>query len=39
VDEWIEPQEYYRRGGAEVVRLSHGFCPECYRRKLHQDDD
>ncbi len=28
--EWIEPQEYYQRGGLEDVLLSHGFCPPCY---------
>jgi hypothetical protein len=28
--EWIEPQEYYRRGGSEDVLLSHGFCSPCY---------
>jgi hypothetical protein len=28
--EWIEPQEYYLRGGAEVILLSHGFCPPCH---------
>lgn len=28
--EWIEPQEYYRRGGEDVVLLSHGFCPPCF---------
>jgi hypothetical protein len=34
--EWIEPQEYYRRGGADVVLLSHGFCLPCYQSL---DDD
>lgn len=28
--EWIEPQEYYRRGGSEDILLSHGFCLPCY---------
>lgn len=28
-DEWIEPQDYYRRGGADVALLSHGFCAPC----------
>lgn len=28
--EWIAPHEYYRRGGEEVVALSHGFCPDCF---------
>lgn len=36
--EWIEPQEYYRRGGEDVVLLSHGFCRPCYQR-LDADDD
>lgn len=27
--EWIEAEEYYRRGGAEAVGISHGICPEC----------
>jgi len=28
-DEWIEPEDYYRRGGAIDVRTSHGVCPPC----------
>jgi len=28
--EWIEPQQYYRRGGSDVILLSHGFCWPCY---------
>lgn len=35
---WIEPQEYYRQGGLERVRLSHGFCPACYI-KLNDEPD
>lgn len=27
--EWFKPAEYYRRGGASGVRLSHGVCPAC----------
>jgi len=27
--EWVEPAEYYRRGGAEQVLVAHGFCPAC----------
>ncbi|WP_147361488.1 hypothetical protein [Dichotomicrobium thermohalophilum] len=26
---WCEPEEYYRRGGTDAVRLSHGLCPVC----------
>lgn len=37
-EEWIEPQEYYRRGGDERVLLSHGFCPTCYE-KLNDEED
>jgi len=29
--EWLEPQEYYRRGGGDVALLSHGFCFPCYQ--------
>lgn len=32
--EWIEPATYYRRGGADDVRLSHGICPDCDRSRL-----
>jgi hypothetical protein len=28
--QWIEPSEYYRRGGVEVALLSHGFCADCF---------
>ena len=35
--EWIEPAEYYRRDGAEVVSLSHGLCESCFE-KLTEDD-
>lgn len=30
--EWIEPPEYYRRGGGDVALLSHGFCEDCFAR-------
>ena len=30
-DEWVQPEEYYRRGGPSAVRLSHGVCPPCSR--------
>lgn len=36
--EWIEPQEYYRRGGAEVILLTHGFCPPCYQAFMIEED-
>jgi hypothetical protein len=29
--EWIEAEEYYRRGGASEIRISHGICPPCYK--------
>jgi hypothetical protein len=28
-NEWVQPEEYYRRGGRSDVRLSHGVCPQC----------
>ena len=37
-EEWIEPQDYYRRGGDERVLLSHGFCPTCFET-LKDDGD
>lgn len=30
--EWIEPPEYYRRGGASDVVVSHGICDCCFER-------
>ncbi|MEN3974277.1 hypothetical protein [Emcibacter sp. SYSU 3D8] len=30
--EWIEPDEYYRRGGSPDVMISHGICPDCFDR-------
>lgn len=30
--EWIEPMDYYRRGGSETVKISHGICESCYVR-------
>jgi hypothetical protein len=35
--EWMEPQEYYRRGGEDVVLMSHGFCTPCYEKVLAED--
>ncbi|MEI4263631.1 hypothetical protein [Roseovarius sp. D0-M9] len=35
--EWIEPSEYYRRGGDEVALLSHGFCKDCFARIQEED--
>lgn len=35
--DWVEPADYYRRGGGEVALISHGFCPDCYAR-LEQED-
>lgn len=32
VRRWVEPSEYYRRGGADVVLISHGFCEACFAR-------
>jgi len=29
--EWIEAEDYYRRGGASDIRISHGICPSCYK--------
>lgn len=29
---WVAPEVYYRQGGSQDVRLSHGICPTCYRR-------
>jgi hypothetical protein len=36
--EWIEPQDYYRRGGADVVLLSHGFCGPCHEVLLAEEE-
>lgn len=30
--EWIEPVEYYRRGGGDIALISHGFCKDCFTR-------
>jgi hypothetical protein len=35
--EWIEPPEYYRRGGSDVVLLSHGFCWPCYETFMAEE--
>lgn len=36
--EWVEPPEYYRRGGEEVAELSHGFCKNCFGRLMAELD-
>ena len=28
--DWIDPTDYYRRGGPDEARVSHGICPSCY---------
>ncbi len=28
--DWIDPTDYYRRGGPDQARVSHGICPSCY---------
>lgn len=35
--EWIEPTEYYRRDGAEVTLISHGFCEDCFSQLKDED--
>jgi hypothetical protein len=32
--EWVAPGAYYRRGGDDAVRLSHGICPVCEQTHL-----
>lgn len=29
-ERWIAPDAYYREGGPDNVRLSHGICPACF---------
>lgn len=29
---WIDPTDYYRRGGASDVSVTHGICPACATR-------
>jgi hypothetical protein len=36
--EWIEPQEYYRRGGSDLILMSHGFCRPCYEAFMIEED-
>lgn len=31
---WIEPEEYYRRGGPSDVIVSHGICEDCFDRLM-----
>lgn len=35
--EWIEPAEYYRRGGGDTALVSHGFCEDCFTRLQEED--
>ena len=35
--EWMEPTEYYRRGGEDVTVLTHGFCQPCYLKIVAED--
>ena len=37
--EWIEAEDYYRRGGESVEHLSHGFCDACYRHLMAELDE
>ncbi|MGE4221080.1 MAG: hypothetical protein AB7G39_16665 [Alphaproteobacteria bacterium] len=41
--DWIDPTDYYRRGGLSDVRVSHGICPSCYEtvvaRELDRNED
>lgn len=40
--EWVEPTEYYRRGGTNEVTISHGICRTCYEavmRDIEKDLD
>lgn len=32
--EWIEPREYYIRGGRDDLLVSHGVCPACHTRVI-----
>jgi hypothetical protein len=34
-EEWLRPEDYYRRGGAARVRISHGMCPACFADPGH----
>ena len=35
--EWIEPADYYQRGGSEIALISHGFCEDCFARLKEED--
>jgi hypothetical protein len=35
--EWIEPSEYYHRGGVAVALISHGFCEDCFARLQEEE--
>jgi hypothetical protein len=30
-EKWVAPEDYYRLGGSDSVRLSHSICPRCYK--------
>jgi hypothetical protein len=36
-NEWVQPEEYYRRGGQSDVRISHGVCPHCESSLIESD--
>jgi hypothetical protein len=33
-EDWVEAPEYYRRGGTDAVKISHGICQGCLDRIL-----
>lgn len=35
---WIEPTDYYRRGGSSDVSVTHGICPPCANRLAQSID-
>ncbi len=37
--EWIEAEDYYRRGGSSKVCISHGICPACKAEVVGQHGD
>lgn len=37
-NEWITPEQFYARGGAEATQLTHGFCPGCYEKLMAEED-
>jgi hypothetical protein len=34
MENWAEPEQYYREGGSSHVSLSHGLCPSCYAQYM-----